>query len=203
MMIWASGMTPPPPAPCRARPSTRVSMLGATAASAEPATNRPMASEHHAAAAVDVGQLAVERRRHRRGEQIGGDHPGQVGEIVEVAPDGRQRRRHDGLVERAQEHRQQDAAEHLAHLRLGEHRTRATPGTRILRAQRVRGLGAVHAGSRVRSDVTAQPSRRGGVSAMAAGAWTGGRTTRISARGRADRATGVPRPPSCRRARRR
>ena len=65
--------------------------------------------QHHDAPAVDVGQLAVERRHRGGGEQIGGDHPGQVAEIGKVPADGRQRGGDDGLVERAEEHRQHDA----------------------------------------------------------------------------------------------
>ena len=67
--------------------------------------------QHHAAAAVDIAELAIERRHHGRGQQIGDHHPGQILEIVERAADGRQRRRHDGLVERAEKHRQRQAAD--------------------------------------------------------------------------------------------
>ena len=67
--------------------------------------------QHHAAPAVNVAELAVERRDHGRGQQISDHHPGQVLEIVEGAADGRQRRRHDGLVQRAEKHRQRQAAD--------------------------------------------------------------------------------------------
>ena len=67
--------------------------------------------QHHAAPAVNVAELAVERRDHGRGQQISDHHPGQILEIVEGAADGRQRRRHDGLVQRAEEHRQRQAAD--------------------------------------------------------------------------------------------
>ena len=68
-----------------------------------------MRGEHHRAPAVDVGELAVERRRRGRGEQIGGHHPGQVLDVVEGAAHGRQGGRDDGLIERAQKHRQHQA----------------------------------------------------------------------------------------------
>ena len=76
--------------------------------------------QHHRAPAVDVGQLAVERRRHGRGEQIGRHHPGDIVEIVEADGDRRQRRRDDGAVERAEEHRQQDREHDRAHGRVVE-----------------------------------------------------------------------------------
>ena len=65
--------------------------------------------KHHAPPAVDVGQLAEQRRHRGVGEQIRGHHPGQVLDVAERAPDGRQRRRHDGLLERREEHGEQDA----------------------------------------------------------------------------------------------
>ncbi len=72
--------------------------------------------EQHDAPPVNVGQLAIERRRHRGRQQIGGDHPRQVGEILKMGADGGQRRGDDGLVQRAQEHRQHDAEDDAAHL---------------------------------------------------------------------------------------
>ena len=60
-------------------------------------------------AAVDVRDLAVERDDRGRRQQIGGDQPGQVVHVTEIAADGRQRARQNGLVERPHEHRQQHA----------------------------------------------------------------------------------------------
>jgi hypothetical protein len=71
-------------------------------------------------AAVDVGDLAVERHHRGRRQQIGGDQPGQVVDVVELAPDRRQRARQDGLVERAHEGRQQDAEDDQQRLTMGE-----------------------------------------------------------------------------------
>ncbi len=72
------------------------------------------AGQQHGAAAVDVAELAVERRHRGRAQQVGGDHPRQVVEVAQLAADGRQCRRDDGLVERAQEHRQHDADQDAA-----------------------------------------------------------------------------------------
>ncbi len=65
--------------------------------------------QHDRAPAVDVGELAVERRRRGRGQQIGGHHPGQALDVVEGAAHGRQGGRDDGLIERAEKHRQHQA----------------------------------------------------------------------------------------------
>ena len=91
--------------------------------------------QHHAAAAVDVAELAVERRHHGRGQQIGDHDPGQVLEIVERPADGRQRRRHDGLIERAEKHRQRQAADdgdHFAPAELVLGRTPSPVGCGLL-----------------------------------------------------------------------
>ena len=89
-------------------------------------------------AAMDVGDLAVERDGGGRRQQVGGDQPRQAVDVAQVASDRRQRARQDGLVERAHERRQQDA-EHdqqrltvrerlgLAALDLGIHCGRSVP----------------------------------------------------------------------------
>jgi hypothetical protein len=74
------------------------------------------------AAAVDVGELAVERRDHGRSEQIRDDDPGEIVKIAEVAADRGQRARHDGLVHRRQEAAQHQAVEDPVDLRLGQRR---------------------------------------------------------------------------------
>ena len=63
------------------------------------------------AAAIEVAQLAVDRRRRGRGQQIGRDDPRQPLEPVELAGDRRQRGGDDALVERRQHHAEQDAAQ--------------------------------------------------------------------------------------------
>ncbi|MGY3648292.1 hypothetical protein ACVWWR_006053 [Bradyrhizobium sp. LM3.2] len=65
--------------------------------------------DDHDAAAVDVAQRPEHRRNRGRGEQIGGDDPGEIGDVVELASDGRKRGGDDGLIERSQKHRQHQA----------------------------------------------------------------------------------------------
>ena len=68
--------------------------------------------EEHGLAPVHVAELAVERRRGGRREQVGRDHPRQVLEAAELADDRRQRRRHDRLIERGEEHAEHQRGEH-------------------------------------------------------------------------------------------
>ena len=97
-------------------------MSGAAAAHDGARDEQADRRQHHGAAAVDVGQLAVERRDRGRGQQIGGDDPGQVLEIGEMPADGRQRGGDDGLVERGEERRQHQAEEDGAHLGVADRR---------------------------------------------------------------------------------
>ena len=120
MMVCASAISPPPPRPWKPRASTSAVMLGASAQATEPSDENADRGEHHHAPAMDIGELAVERRHRRAGEQIGGHHPGQVVDIAEMPADGRQRGGDDGLVERAEEHRQHDAEHDGADFRMRE-----------------------------------------------------------------------------------
>ena len=61
-------------------------------------------------ATIEVADLAPDRRGGGGGEQVSGDHPGQVVEATEVADDGGQSGRNDGLIEGAQQHREQEPA---------------------------------------------------------------------------------------------
>ena len=65
-------------------------------------------------AAVEVAELAVDRRRDGRGQQVGRHHPRQLGEPAQLADDRRQRRRDDRLVERGQHHGQHQPCEDRA-----------------------------------------------------------------------------------------
>ena len=64
--------------------------------------------EHHAPAAVDVAQLAVDGGGDGAGEQVGDDHPRHALDVAERGGNRRQRRGDDGLVHHRQEHRQHD-----------------------------------------------------------------------------------------------
>ena len=88
--------------PCRARKTIELRHV-----LREPAQRRADEEDHdrdlqHELAAVQVAEFAVERADHRAGQQIGGDHPGQMRESAELADDRRQRGRDDGRVERRQ-----------------------------------------------------------------------------------------------------
>ena len=76
--------------------------------------------QHHGAAAVDVRELAVKRRDSRRGEQIRSDDPREILDIVEDASHGWQRRRHDGLVERRERHREHQPDDDEPDLGMGQ-----------------------------------------------------------------------------------
>ena len=65
----------------------------------------------HTLPPVQIAELAVDRRDHRLGQQIGRHDPRQLLEAAEVTDDGGERRRDDRLIERRQEQRQQQAAE--------------------------------------------------------------------------------------------
>ncbi len=84
-------------------------------------TQRRAGQEHdqreleHDLAAVQVAELAVDRRDRGLREQIGGDHPGDVVESAEVADDRRQRGRDDRLVQRRHQQHQHQAREHNHH----------------------------------------------------------------------------------------
>ena len=71
----------------------------------------PDRDQQERAAAVDVGELAEQRRRRGRGEQIGGDDPGQIVDVAKTLADRRQSRRDDGLFQRGEKHRQHDAGD--------------------------------------------------------------------------------------------
>ena len=79
--------------------------------------------------AVLVAELAPQRRRHRRGEQVGGDDPGDVRRAREVGDDRRQRGRDDRLVERRQQHPEHQRADDDQDRPVAEPRQRAVVTT--------------------------------------------------------------------------
>ena len=90
----------------------------------EAAERRPDQEDHdrglqHPFAAVEVAELPVERPGDGRSEEIGSDHPREVGDSAEVADDRRERRRDDRLVERGQEQHQHQRGEDRADARRG------------------------------------------------------------------------------------
>ncbi len=62
------------------------------------------ADQNDAPPPVDIGEFAVERRHHRRRDEIGGHDPGQILRIAEVRRDGRHGRDHDRLIEGREQH---------------------------------------------------------------------------------------------------
>ena len=70
-------------------------------------------------AAVEIAELAPQRRRDRRREEIGGHHPLQVRCPAEVTHDGRQSGRYDRRIQRGKRHtkHQCDEDEHQSTLR--------------------------------------------------------------------------------------
>ena len=71
-------------------------------------------------AAVLVAELAPQRRRHRRGQQVRRHDPCQVRAAVQVPHDGGQRRRHDGLVQSGEKHAEQQRTEDQPEPALGD-----------------------------------------------------------------------------------
>ena len=90
---------------------------------------------------MDVGDLAVERDDGGRCQQVGRDQPGQAVGVVEIASDGGQRGRQDGLVERAHECRQQHAEDDQQRLAVRERLGLTAVGIGIHRVQERPGPG--------------------------------------------------------------
>jgi hypothetical protein len=89
--------------------------------SAEPTEDHDREDEE-LLAPVHVTELAVERRGDRRGQDVRGDHPGQVRDAAQVTDDPRQRGAHDKLVEHGEQHRHQQARQDNHDLLMGQER---------------------------------------------------------------------------------
>ena len=61
------------------------------------------------AAAKDIAELAVERSRNGRHDEVCGGHPGLQGHSVQVVGNGAHRRRDHGLIESREEHASHEA----------------------------------------------------------------------------------------------
>ncbi len=103
---------PPAPMPWTARQRDQPGHAAASPHSAEADDEDRRAELEDQLAAEQVAELAGEHRRDRVGQQVRRDHPGHVPGAAEVADDGRQRRGDDRLVERRQQHPEQDRDEH-------------------------------------------------------------------------------------------
>ena len=90
--------------PWMARKAISCGMFWLRPQSAEPIRKMTIASWKIRPATVEVGDLAPERGAGGRGQQVGGDDPGEVLETAEVADDAGQGGADDALVERGQEH---------------------------------------------------------------------------------------------------
>jgi len=125
-MVCESAISPPPPR-LAARAGDQRGMVGLSAQASEP-TTKIGTREKNRPAAVDVGELAVERRDGGCGEQIGGDDPGEALDVRVGAADGRERGRDDRLVERRKEHRQHQPDQDATHRRVIEAHGRVEGG---------------------------------------------------------------------------
>ena len=96
--------------------------------------------DHQPPAAEDVAEPAVDRGGDGRGDEIGHHHPGQAVDLAERGGDGRQRRRHDRLIDDREEHRQDDRGKD------GKEAAARTGGRRGLRLFGGR-FGLLHGGS--------------------------------------------------------
>ena len=100
-------ISPPPPSPCSARNAISSVMFWLDAAERRADQEDHDRRLQHDLAAVEVAELAVERARDGRREQVGGHDPRQVLDPAEIADDRRQRGRDDRLVERREQQHQQ------------------------------------------------------------------------------------------------
>jgi len=85
----------------------------------------------HDLAAIEIGQLAVDRRRRGRGQKIGGDDPGQMGDALKIGGDARQRGGDDGLVEGGEEHPEHQPGDDYDRLTMAEAGRRSAGQVRI------------------------------------------------------------------------
>ena len=108
MIPNASGKTPPA-TPWITRPAISRAIVCDSAQTTPPAENTQQRQGEHAALAVDVAELADDRRGDRRRQQEAAEDPGRRRRArVDGAADLRQRRDHERLRERERDARQQE-----------------------------------------------------------------------------------------------
>ncbi len=100
MIVMLIGWIAPAPMPCTARNTMSVSMLHANPHSTDPAGTRRDPRRTSPAGADHVGELAVQRRRHRLGQQVHREQPRELREPPRSRDHRRHRGRDDGAVER-------------------------------------------------------------------------------------------------------
>ncbi len=120
MIVCAPTISPPPPSPCTARKAMSSVMVWLKPRQRRPDHEDDDGGLEEGLAPVLVAQLPPQWRRDGRRQQVGRDHPGQVRPPVQVAHDGGQRRRDDGLVQGRQQHAQQQRAEDEPQPTLGD-----------------------------------------------------------------------------------
>ena len=124
----------PAPTPWMIRNTTSSSMLLASPLSSEPDQKQRHGHHEHAAPSVQVGEFAGHSHRRRRRQEVRGEDPAQNGSAVQVGDDVRQRRRHDGLIERRQHRHQADSRERGDELRPAPQGLRSPPPRRAAAA---------------------------------------------------------------------
>ena len=119
-IVSASENSPPAPMPLqRAERGELVHRLGERARHRADDEDRDRGEEERLAA-VDVGELAVQRRRDRARDEERRGGPGLLGQPAEVVGDRADRRGDDVLVERGQEHAEQQPDQDRQDLAVGE-----------------------------------------------------------------------------------
>ena len=111
MIVCAIGMRPPPPTPCRPTADDQNPHGRCERARERPENENADGQQHDGAPAVNIGKLAEQRRRRRRGQKIRRDDPRQVVNIFQAPADRGQCRRDDCLLERGDEHRHHDTGD--------------------------------------------------------------------------------------------
>ena len=109
-IVRLSGVTKAPPTPWMARARMRMSLVGASAAAAEPAVKIDEADDEHAPTTEPVAERGAGEQQDREGQGVGVDHPLERGERrAEVGLDDGEGGRHDEVVER--DHEQGDGGD--------------------------------------------------------------------------------------------